>query len=162
MSGIEWLVAVMILIGILGTVVPVLPGPALALAGVALWAVIEPSTTAWTVLGVCVVLVVAGFVLSYLLPGRRLERAGVPRSSLLLAAAAGIVGFFVIPLLGLPIGFVAGLYVAEARRIGSERARTSTVHALKAVALNIAIDLATVLIVAATWFVAALQTPAPA
>ena len=162
MSGVEWLVAVLMLVAVLGAVVPVLPGPALALAGVALWALLEPSTTAWTVVGVCAGIVVIGFVLSYLLPGRRLERAGVPRSSLLLAALAGIVGFFVIPVLGLPIGFVAGLYLAEAGRLGGQDARRSTVLALKAVALNIAIDLATALLVAAVWLAAALSTAAPA
>ena len=162
MSGVEWLVALMILVGILGAVIPVLPGPALALAGVALWAFLEPSTTGWSVLAVCAVVVVVGFVLSYLLPGRRLEKAGVPRSSLLMGGLAGIVGFFVIPVLGLPIGFVLGLYLAEVSRLGSDQARRSTVLALKAVALNIAIDLATALLIGVVWLTAALSTGAPA
>ncbi|QWC85513.1 DUF456 domain-containing protein [Nocardioidaceae bacterium] len=159
MSGLEWLVAVAMLVAVVGAVVPLLPGPVLAVAAVAAWSVLEPTTLGWAVLGVSAAIVVVGFVLSYLVPGRRLSQAGVPNSSLLAGAAAGLVGFFVVPVLGLPIGFVAGLYLAETRRLGSGESRRSTVLALKAVALNIAIDLATALSVAVVWLVAALHTP---
>ena len=63
----------------------------------------------------------------------------------------GIVGFFVIPVVGLLIGFVLGVYLAELRRVGSAAAWPATVHALKAVGLSIVIELVASLLAATTW-----------
>jgi uncharacterized protein YqgC (DUF456 family) len=52
----------------------------------------------------------------------------------------GVVGFFVIPVVGLFIGFVLGVYLAELLRVGSKDAWPSTVHSLKAVGLSIVIE----------------------
>ena len=84
-----------------------------------------------------------GTVVKYAVPGRRLKAAGVPdldaagrRPSL------GVVGFFVIPSSGCPVGFVAGVYVAEHRRVGDDRRPGGPpAHALKAVGLSILIEL---------------------
>ena len=56
---------------------------------------------------------------------------------------------FVVPVIGLPIGFVLGIYLAELARVGSKDAWPSTVHSLKAVGLSIVIEL--VAAIAATW-----------
>jgi uncharacterized protein YqgC (DUF456 family) len=66
-------------------------------------------------------------------------------------AALGVVGFFVIPVVGLVIGFVAGVYVAELRRLGRERAGRSTALALRAVGLSVLIELAAGLLAAMAW-----------
>ena len=46
-----------------------------------------------------------------------------------------------VPVVGLFIGFVLGVYLAERRRVGSRAAWPSTKHALKAVGLSILIEL---------------------
>ncbi len=64
----------------------------------------------------------------------------------------GVVGFFVIPLLGLPIGFVGGIYLAEwAQRRDHRRAWAATANALKGVALSVGVELAGALLATAVW-----------
>jgi uncharacterized protein len=141
-----------ILAGLAGIVVPVLPGLVLVLAGVAVWALARHDTTAWIALAVACVLTLAGVVAKYLLPGRRLRESGVPWSTIALGTALGVVGFFVIPVVGLFAGFVLGVYLAERTRLGEHaRAWPSTLAALKAVGWSMAIELLTGLLVAATW-----------
>jgi hypothetical protein len=74
-------------------------------------------------------------------------------------AALGIVGFFVIPVVGLVIGFVAGVYAAERHRLGAHPpAAASTAVAVRAVGLSIVIELVGALLAAAVWFVGVVVT----
>src|SRR5699024_8816872 len=57
-----------------------------------------------------------GMTTSYVLTGRRLLAAEVPMWPVYVAIASGIVGIFVIPFLGLPLGSLLGLYLSEAVR----------------------------------------------
>jgi uncharacterized protein YqgC (DUF456 family) len=149
------LVGVAILIGLVGIVVIVLPGLLLVWAAVAVWALVERTGVAWGVLGFATVLVAIGTVAKYVLPGRRMRDAGVPGRSILAGVALGIVGFFVIPVVGLLIGFVLGIYLSERIRLGGHGAAwPSTVHALKAVGLAILIELLAGLLISATWLIA--------
>jgi uncharacterized protein len=146
------LVGLCIAIGLLGIVVPILPGLFLIWAGVTVWAVFERDTTAWVVLAAATALVVVSQLVKYLVPGRRLRRAGVPTRGIVIGAALGVLGFFVIPVVGLFLGFVAGIYLVEWLRLRShEPAWRSTVHALKAVGLAILIELLTGLLIATGW-----------
>lgn len=158
MSGVEVVVALVIAIGLVGIVVPVLPGSILVLAAVVVWATEQGGTIAWVVTGVAAALVAAGAVVKYLVPGRRLQLSGVPRSTILFAAVLGIVGFFVIPVVGLVIGFVLGVYAAEWRRTSAQEAWPSTVHALKAVGLGILIELVFALLATFAWVIGVVAT----
>ncbi len=151
MSLTEVLVAVVIAVGLVGIVVPILPGSVLVVAGVLAWAVVTGGETAWVVFAVATVLVAAGAVVKYLVPGRRLQDAGIPASTQWVGVALGVVGFFVVPVVGLFLGFVLGVYLAELRRVGSDRAWPSTVHSLKAVGWSILIELVFALLAAWTW-----------
>jgi hypothetical protein len=75
--------------------------------------------------------------------------AGIPASTQWVGVLVGAVGFFVVPVVGLFLGFVLGIYLAELARLGSAQAWPSTVHALKAVGLSVVIELVAAL--AATW-----------
>jgi uncharacterized protein YqgC (DUF456 family) len=158
MSPVEFLVALAILVGLIGIVVPILPGGLLILAAILGWALHVGGGTAWVVFGVAAVFLLVGTVVKYAVPGKRLKDAGIPASSQWAGAAAGIVGFFVIPVLGLFVGFVAGVYVAEHRRLGRERAWPSTMAALRAVGLSILIELLAAVLATATWVVGVLAT----
>ena len=143
--------ALMVAVGLVGVVVPVLPGLVLVVAGIGLWAVPRNDALGWTVLGIAVALVVAGSVLKYLLPGRRMRDAGVPGRTLVLGGVLGIVGFFVVPVVGLLLGFVLGVYLAELGRVGRANAWPSARHALTAVGWSILIELAAGLLATAVW-----------
>jgi uncharacterized protein YqgC (DUF456 family) len=158
MTGLEFLVALAIAVGLAGVLVPVLPGPLLIAAAIAVWAAERGGVTAWTVLAVALGLLVTGAVVKYLVPGRRLERAGVARTTMLVGAVVGVVGFFVVPVVGLPLGFVLGVYLLEWRRVGHARAWPATLHALRAVGLGMAIELAFGLLAATTWAVGVVLT----
>jgi len=144
--------AVLVVVGLVGILVPVLPGPVLVVGGIAVWSVPRHDQVGWTVLGVALGVTLVGAVAKYLLPGRRLRAAGVPWWSLAVGAALGVVGFFVIPVLGLVVGFVAGVFLAERARLGSSgTAWPSTRQALAAVGWSIMIELAAALLATAAW-----------
>lgn len=153
----DWLtvvVGLVILVGLLGIIVPVLPGLLLVWMAVLIWAFDARSMTGWVIFGVATALALSGVLLQYLLPGRRLAAAGVTTSSTAAGAALGVVGFFVIPVVGALLGFVLGIYLAE--RIKQDTHATawqSTRHALKAVMLSIGIELVTGLAIAGTWVI---------
>jgi uncharacterized protein YqgC (DUF456 family) len=152
-----FLVGVAIFVGILGIVIPVLPGALLSLAAILVWALEEQSPTGWTVLAAAVVLIGASQVVKYVVPERRLRESGVPRRSMFAGVLLGIVGFFVIPVVGMFVGFPVGVYLAERHRLGSHgNAWTSTKHALRATGLSILIEFIGTSLAAAVWLVAVL------
>ena len=149
------LVSLVMLVGLVGVLVPVLPGTALVLAAGVGWAVlvVEGGTGRWVVLGVMAALFLAGLVLKVVLPGRRLS-GELPRSTLLATAVGAAVGFVVLPPLGLLLGAVVGTYAAEARRVGpGAPARDSTVRVLKAVGLGVLAELTAAVLMIGTWLV---------
>jgi uncharacterized protein len=82
----------------------------------------------------------------------------VPRSTLAVGAAVGVVGFFVIPVVGLVVGFVVGVYAAEHRRLGSSGpARAATASAIRAVGFAVAIEMAGALLATGFWAVGAVR-----
>ena len=155
MSAMEIVVALLMAVGVVGIVVPVLPGLLLVVAGVVLWALEESSTTGWVVLAAAVGIYLVGLVLQWLVPGRRMKRAGVRTSTLLAGAVTAIVAAFVIPVVGLFVGFPLGIFlVSLARTRDSKEAWRTTVHALRAVGTNILFELATAFTIIALWAVA--------
>jgi uncharacterized protein YqgC (DUF456 family) len=157
-SLVEVVVALAILVGLVGVVVPVLPGLVLVLVAVLVWAVDVGGGTAWTVFGLATAVLVAGTVVKYAVPGRRLKSSGIPASTTWFGIALGVVGFFVIPVVGLVIGFVLGVYLAEHRRVGSAAAWPSTQQALRAVGVSILIELAAGIHAALVWVVGVVVT----
>jgi uncharacterized protein len=146
------LVALAIAVGIIGIVSPLLPGTLLVFGAIAVWAFVEDDVTAWVTLGVVVVVLAAATLVKYMWPARRMRAADVSTWSLVAGAVLGIVGFFVIPVLGLVIGFVLGVYLAElAKRRDQRIAWTSTKHAVKGVALSVGVELCGALLATAAW-----------
>ena len=141
MTLVDVLALIAVAVGLAGILVPVLPGSVLILAALLAWAVAVGETAGWVVFGVAAALLVLGTVVKYAVPGRRMKSAGVPTRTMLFGAVAAIVGFFVIPVVGLPVGFVAGIYAADYQRVGQTEARQTTVAALKAVGLSILLEL---------------------
>jgi len=153
------LVGLAIGLGIVGVVVPVLPGGLLVWGAVVVWALNVQKAAGWVVLAVSTLAIGATQVLKYVVPARRLRDSGVSRASMAVGLVAGIAGFFVIPLVGLFLGFPLGIYLAEWYRFRSHRlASESTRTALKHVGLSILIELTGVLVAAAAWLVVVVAT----
>jgi len=147
----EVLVGLAILVGLAGILVPVLPGSVLILLAIGVWAAEVGGGAAWAVFAVSAVLLVAGGVAKYVLPGRRLNDAGIPGSTQWAGAGLAVVGFFVVPVVGLFLGFVLGVYLAERHRVGAAAAWPSTKAALRAAGLSILIELCAGLLATSVW-----------
>ena len=153
------LVAVAIAIGLVGVLVPLLPGTLLVYAAIAVWAFVEQNTVGWVVLGVVTAVLGASLLIKYLWPVKRMRAADVSPTTLAAGAVAGVIGFFVIPVLGLLIGFVLGVYLAElAHRRDQRRAWASTVHAVKGAALSVGVELAGGMLATAAWVIGVVLT----
>jgi uncharacterized protein YqgC (DUF456 family) len=154
----EVLVALVIAVGLVGILVPLLPGSVLVVGAVLAWAVTVGGATAWVVAVLATALVVAGAVVKYVVPTRRLQDAGIPARTQWAGVGLGIVGFFVVPVVGLPLGFVLGIYLAELARVGSGRAWPATVQSLKAVGVSMLIELAAALLATGVWVAGVVAT----
>ena len=144
-----------VLAGLVGTAVPVMPGLVVVLvatAGTLLAQEGGPFT--WTVVVLLGVLTIIGTVLSTVLPARRAALSGAPRNSLWLAAAGAVIGFFVIPVLGLVVGGALGLLLAEQQRLGEwGPAWTSARGVLGAYGLGVLLELAIGCLMGLLWLV---------
>jgi uncharacterized protein YqgC (DUF456 family) len=157
-TAVELLVALVIAVGLLGILVPILPGSILVGAGILVWAIDVGDATGWTVFAVAAALIGAGAVVKYVVPGRQLQVAGIPASTQWCGVLLGVIGFFVVPVVGLFIGFVLGVYLAEHLRVGAKEAWPSTVHSLKAVGWSIVIELVAALLATWVWVAAVILT----
>ncbi|MFI9643061.1 DUF456 domain-containing protein [Micromonospora sp. NPDC051925] len=159
-AAVSVVAAIAIVAGLAGVVVPGLPALPLCWGGVLVWAVFGGAGPGrWAVLGVATVVAAGGTVIKYAWPGRNLKRTGVPTSSLLVGGLLGLVGFFVIPVIGLVIGFVGGVWGAERLRLGSNQlAWPATVQALKAAGLSMMVEFLAGLVIAAIWVAGLLLT----
>jgi uncharacterized protein len=150
-TGIEIGVAIAIVVGIAGVVVPGLPGTLLVGGAVLVWAITLGEAAGWVVFAVVVLWLLLGTVVKYAVPGKKLKSVGIPNTTLWAGAAGAIVGYFVIPIVGVLIGFPLGIYAAEYQRLGREQAWPSTRSALKAVGLSMLIELMACALAAGTW-----------
>lgn len=147
------LVGLAMAVGLVGVVVPFLPGTALIMAAGLAWALLvqDGGSGRWVVVGVMAALLVVGLVAKYALPGRRLA-GRLPRTTLVLGAVGAVVGLLVLPPFGLLLGGVLGVYLAEVRRLGpGPPSRRSTVEVLKAVGLGMLAELTAGVLMVATW-----------
>lgn len=144
-----------ILIGLIGVVVPILPGSTLIGASILVWGVLVPSWAARGLAAAAILVLVVVGVVQFYVAGRHMKSTGVPNSTLLIAAVPAIIGFFIIPVVGLIVGFVLGVLAAERFRLGSFQAAVpATVSAVKAVAISIGIEIAGALVAVTLWLIA--------
>ncbi|MFI7022500.1 DUF456 domain-containing protein [Micromonospora sp. NPDC049900] len=145
--------ALAILAGLAGVVVPGLPALPLCWGGVLVWTLFGGAGAGrWLVLGAATLVALGGTVVKYAWPGRNLKRAGVPTTSLLAGAVLGLIGFFVIPVVGLVIGFVGGIFAVERLRLGDTRlAWPATKQAVGAAGLSMLIEFLSGMVIGMLW-----------
>lgn len=155
------LCAVLMFVGIIGIVVPILPGLLLVILAVLIWAISTGGATAWAVFGATAVVYAIGVVAQFLIPGRRLKSQGVGMGTMVAAIVCAIVGFFVIPVVGAFIGFVLGIFAVETARSrgqGQGQAWARTKAALRAIVHSMGIELATAFVIAVIFTIGVLST----
>ncbi len=146
------LVGLAILLGIVGTIVPILPGALLVAGAVLVWAFLTGGTTAWLVAIAAVGIIALGQLLKYLIPGKQLKATGVPNWVLFVGALVGIVGFFVVPVIGLILGFVLGVFLSEAARLRTfQDAWPTTLQAMKSAGWSVLIEFGSAVLAASVW-----------
>ena len=123
----ELLVAVAMVAGLVGLVIPVMPGLPIMWVAVGVWALLDGGgAVRWATFAVVTVLAAVGTVAAITLSGRRATGAGAPWWALLLGVVGAVVGFFTIPVLGVVVGGVVGLWLAELLRLRDIRAAWDT------------------------------------
>jgi uncharacterized protein YqgC (DUF456 family) len=145
---------ILLAVAALGTIYPVLPGSVLALITLLGWAWILGSTASWTMGIVGMVLVAIGMSASAVLTGRNLKQQQIPSRTILVAAMCAVVGMFLIPVVGLFVGFGVGLLGMEyARRKDFGVALRSSGSALKATGIGILMEFGMAALASSLWVI---------
>jgi len=128
MNLLLWILAYTLMVaGVIGTVVPLLPGTLLVWAGIVLGAWIDDFTrVGWGTLAVITILAIAAWVLDYVAGLLGAKKAGASRLAIVGAAAGMIAGLFMgfvgvlfMPLVGATIGeFIARRNQSGAVKVG--------------------------------------------
>jgi uncharacterized protein len=141
-------------IAAIGTVYPVLPGSALAIITLIAWAWIMGSPAAWTAALIGAFLAGAGWSAGLVLTGRKLKQHQVPKRSIAVAMVAAVAGMFLIPVVGLFVGFAGGLLASEyVRRRDVHAALKSSVATLKATGIGILVEFGMVCLAGSMWMI---------
>jgi uncharacterized protein YqgC (DUF456 family) len=144
-----------ILVGVAGTIIPVLPGSILIGASLLAWALWGGAgTTGWVVFGIGLVFVLAGMAASAVLTGRKLKEHSIPSRSVVVGLVLGVAGMFIIPVVGLFVGFAVGLLLSELQRTRVfATAVASSWAALKATGLGMIVEFGLACLAASTWVI---------
>ena len=155
----EFVIGLLMAIGLVGVLVPILPGLLLIAAMAVVWGFAEGTATAWVVTAVVVAILAAGTYLKYRIPGRELAARKVPPLTWTSVGVGGVIGFFVIPVVGAWLGAIVGAYVAERLRFGTHAsAWASTKRLIVGIGKGIAIEFAAGTIAIAIWVGAAVAS----
>ena len=148
------LAGILLVVAAIGALYPVLPGSLIAIATLLVWAWVVGSWPAWSAAVVGSVLCVVGWSASAVLTGRKLKQLDVPAWSIAVAAVAGLMGMFLIPVVGIFVGFAVGLLLAEALRHGDLRhAFHSSLQTLKAMGTGVIVEFLLICAAASVWMV---------
>ncbi len=151
-TGLLIALGLVMLVGVFGAATQLFPGNLLILLAFGVWAYELGTTTGWVLFGIAAAITAASYVLKYVIPAKRMKGEGVPFRTMLVGFVVGVIGFFVLPVIGLPIGFVLGVYLMELWRAKEQdRAVYATKVAVKGVLISIAIELAAAALAVGLW-----------
>ncbi|WP_149180717.1 DUF456 domain-containing protein [Streptomyces sp. TRM49041] len=148
----QLLVALVLLLGLFGVLVPGVPGSWLVWAGVLWWSLQDTTAPAWWLLVGATVLLLITQVVLWQLPARRLRGVAVTRRMVVYAGVGALLGFVLIPVVGGVIGYVGGIYLSERFRLGGHgQAMTATRMVMRAVGTSVLVELYACLLIVAAW-----------
>ena len=112
----------LLLVGILGTFLPVLPGLLLSLCGLLIYKFGTETSLSMAYIWIFVVLTLISIVLNYVIPARTNRKYGGTRWGSLGSVIGTILGMFFIPLpFGFLIGMFLGVFVGELLHDASDK-----------------------------------------
>lgn len=138
------IILIALLVGLLGTVVPVLPGILLMWGAVVAYGFF----VGFGAVGIGVVIVATllsalAVALGFILPKRLADESGASGWSQIAAVVGGIIGFFVIPIVGIIVGALVGIAIAEyLDKDDWTRARGSTIAVAKGFGISALLQIA--------------------
>ncbi len=152
-TGVVVLVGLVMAVGLIGTMLPLLPGlPIIWGAALVYGVVTEFGVVGWIAFGAITALAVAGMVVGFVLPHRRVATGGAPASTVAAGVGLGLIGFFVIPIVGLPLGAMAGVLLAERARTNDwQSAWTTTKNLVIGFGIGVLVEFATGLAMIGCW-----------
>ncbi len=120
MTGYELTVTVVtgvaILVGVAGTLLPVLPGLLLVWAAVVAYGMfVGFGIVGWISVIVATGFSALGLYLNFRIPQRAAAGTGLSLAAQLLGLALAVIGFFLVPVVGFPLGFVLGVFLIRLR-----------------------------------------------
>jgi uncharacterized protein YqgC (DUF456 family) len=156
----QLLVGLAMVAGLIGVLLPVIPGLLLIWAAGLWWTIADGGgAVRWTVFGVLTALFALGTVTKYVLPARSAAARGAPVTTLVAGAVGAVVGFFVIPVVGVVVGGVLGIYLAEYARLrDGGQAWVSTRAALVAIGVGMLVELTAGVLMFGVWLLGLLAT----
>ncbi len=117
------LTAGVIVIGVIGTIVPLLPGLALVWVATFVWGLLTSFDRAGIVAMTAItVLFAVGVYLSLRIPQKSAAAQGLSLRGTIFGVALAIAVGIVIPVIGIPLGFVLGVWIVRITDTGDARA----------------------------------------
>ena len=102
------------LVGLLGLVIPIFPGLVIIWIGALAYGLITGfEFPAWLIFSIQTVIMIVGSLLDNFVMGKQAHKQGASWLSIVLAILFGIVGTFIIPIIGGFIGAILAMFVAE-------------------------------------------------
>lgn len=146
-------VAVIMVIGLAGTVLPILPGLWLIWAGAMGYGVFAGfGIRGWVAMVLVSVLAAVGTASAVYVPQRKASSVGVPWWGQALALVGAVAGFFLVPVIGAPLGFVVGiLMVTLVRERHFQGALAATWATVKSMLLASGVQFGAGLVMVAVW-----------
>lgn len=112
-SVITFLSIILLILGILGTFLPVLPGLVLSLAGLLIYKYGTDADLSMLYIWTFVILTLASAVLNYVIPAKTNRKYGGTRWGSIGSVIGTIVGMFLPIPLGFLVGMFAGVFIGE-------------------------------------------------
>ena len=146
-------VAVAMAVGVVGTVVPVVPGLILVWVAALLYGLVAGfGSVGALAFAIITALALGGIVIGVLLPQRAAARRGAAPSSMRVGALLAVVGFFVVPVIGVVLGGVVGIFIGEfVRTRDTAAAWHATVAAMKGFGIAAVVQVLVGLAMVAVW-----------
>ncbi|MFG2380981.1 DUF456 domain-containing protein [Streptomyces avermitilis] len=150
-------VGVVLLLGLVGVLVPGVPGSWLVWAAVLWWTLKDPQALAWGVLVGATLVLLLSRAIRWSLPPRRLRESGATPRMGAYAGIGALLGFVLLPVIGAIPGFIGGIYVSERLRLGRHREAVAAVRtAMRSGGSSVLTELFACLLVAGAWLGAVL------
>jgi hypothetical protein len=140
-------------VGLAGVVLPFVPGLPIIWGAALLYGFITDfGSVGWTAMVAITLLVTVGMVASIVLPDRAGAAAGASRSTRLFAGLLGLIGFFVVPVVGFPLFACLGVLLAQYRETDDwQGAIDSTIAVLKGFGVGLLAELGAGLATVLVW-----------